>query len=145
MNISHVALGLAVIVAALPLKAQTPPARRPGLWEVHQGPIGGPLGPAVRVCMTAADAGGEFRGLSSSPPFPGSTCEYKRISASASEVRWRNVCKFQGDTLTMEGRGYDIAPEAFKVDMKMSGLGDSAGGTVHAEARWVSAECPTTK
>ena len=138
-NIRRCLLGLAALAVVAPCEAQTPPARRPGQWEVRQGPAGGPPGPAIRICMSAAEANGEFRGLGQGAARGESHCEYTRLSTSTSEVRWRNVCGSGADALTMEGRTYDIRPESFKADMKMSGLGP--GGTVHAEARWIGPQC----
>ena len=147
-NLRRSLLALAALAALTSADAQTPPARRPGQWEVRQGPAGGPTGPAVHICMRPAEAGGEFRGLGRGAGAPGSTfgsaCDYQRLSTSASEVRWRNVCRSDGDTLTLEGRAYDIHPESFKADMTLSGLGGRAG-TVHAEARWLSSACGDVK
>ena len=141
----HPLLGVLALAVAASASAQTsPPARRPGQWEIRQGPAGGPVGPAVRICMSADEAGGEFKGLGKGPAASPSTCAYERLSTSSTEVRWRNVCKSDGDTLTMEGRAYDIRPDSFKVDMAMSGLGSGAG-TVHADARWVGADCAGRK
>lgn len=141
-TLRHSLLGLAALAVLAPASAQTPPARRPGQWEIRQGPAGGPVGPAVRICMSPAEASGEFKGIGKGAT--ASTCAYERLSTSASEVRWRNVCKSAGDTLTMEGHAYDIRPESFKADMTMSGLGGGAG-KLHAEARWLSADCAGAK
>jgi hypothetical protein len=142
-DIRHLRIGLAMLCVAALAQAQNPPARRPGLWEVRQGPAGMPLTtPPVHVCMSETEAKGDFRGLNSARATP-SKCDYQRLSTSGTEVRYRNVCKGQGDAVTMEGRAYDIKPESFKVDMKMQGMGDA--GTLHAEARWVKDACPATK
>jgi hypothetical protein len=133
----HLLLGVAVLAVASPSQAQTPPARRPGLWEMRQGPAGVPNLPAIRICIGAADASGDFRPARSGSG--GSKCDYQRISASASEVRWRNVCSYDGDTNTMEGRAYDVKPDSFKQDIQMSG--SMGKGTVHVEARWLGADC----
>ena len=130
-------VALAALLAAWPSAAQSPPARKPGLWEVRQGPAG--AGFATKICMSEADAKGDFRGLRAERSGD-SSCDYQRLSASASEARYRNVCKSGGDTLTMEMHAYDIKPDSFKVDTKMSGT-DFGSGTLHTEARWLGADC----
>ena len=134
--------GISVLAVAPPSSAQTPPARRPGLWEVRQGPAGMQGLPAVHICLSPAEAGGDFRPPRSDSA-PGSKCNYQRLSSSSTEVRWRNVCTYQGETITMDGRAYDIKPEGFKQDIQMSGA--MGNGTLHADARWVSADCSAAK
>ena len=139
-NLRRVLLLLAGLAVLAPADATEPTARRPGQWEMQQGVVGARAHPAIRFCMSAAEAGGEFRGIGRGVAAPASTCDYQRLATSASEVRWRSVCRSGGDTLTMDGRAYDIRAESFKADMTMRWPGGAAG-TVHAEARWLSADC----
>jgi len=136
-KLNVIVLTFGALLAALPSTAQTPPNRRPGLWEVRQGPAAAGAY-AIRLCMDEAEAKGDFRGLRAGESKD--SCDYQRLSYSASEVRYRTVCKGGRDTLTMEGRAYDITPESFKVDTTMTGLG-AAGQKMHTEARWIAADC----
>ena len=139
-RIGYLLLGLGALGVALAGAAQTPPARRAGLWEVRQGPAGMTGVPAIKFCLSAAEANGD---IGSENAAKDKSCNYQRLSTSAGELTWRNVCKQGDDTMTMEGRAYDITPERFKVDMKMAGsLGK---GTVHSEWRWLGADCGNAK
>jgi len=140
ITVRHLLFGLLVLGVASPGTAQTPPARRAGLWEVRQGPAGAADLPAIKICLDAAQANGD---IGSEKAARDKSCNYQRLSASATEVTWRNVCKHEGDTTTMEGRAYDIKPESFKADMKMGG--SMGQGMVHSQWRWLSANCGTAK
>ena len=137
--IRHLLLGCAMLALVSSSLAQTPPARRAGLWEVRQGPAGMTGLPAIKLCLSAAEANGDIGSERSKDK----SCAYQRLSTSSSEVRWRNVCKNGGDTMTMEGHAYDVKAESFKADMKMDG---SMGvGMLHAEWRWLGADCGSAK
>jgi hypothetical protein len=133
--IRFVLLGLSMLSVVASVDAQTPPARRAGLWEVRQGPAGMKDLPALKLCLSAAEANGDI----GKERMQDKSCNDQRLSSSPNEVRWRNVCRQEGDTMTMEGRAYDIKPDSFKADMQMSG--SMGAGVLHAEWRWLGPDC----
>jgi hypothetical protein len=130
-------LAAALVVSVAAAQAQTPPQRRPGLWEVSM-----PGGTKVNVCITPEGVK-DFVG--NVPPKGKASCDHKVLSSSATELRYRNVCPGPGGgAMTMEGHVYDVTPERMTSDVKMSMAGHE-GGTVHTTARWLRPDCQAGK
>jgi hypothetical protein len=102
------------------------------------GPNGVPV-MVMRFCLTPQQiaeesARGFMKGMGER-----SGCDARVLAQSASEVRVHSACRSARGASEVDARIYDMAPDRYKVDMKVNGREGDVN--VHQDVHWLGSDC----